>query len=181
MSQPEYVDNNGVGFNIHRGQDGTWQVWSWHNKLSGWTWRGTLPSHGAAHSFMATIGSFEEEKPMSNMSVKVLSLTVTNSTVYPIGDSPWLLGKWSVYYWLKMEIEALGGIGQGNSPALTTYVMAETVHEAIERAEYYSKYIQTFIDGNGPAAGLAMFREIVETIPEMEEERLNAKPDQATD
>lgn len=57
----QYVDKYGVGYNIHRGQDGTWQVWSLHSKTTGWTWIATVRSESLAHSFVSWYGNFEKE------------------------------------------------------------------------------------------------------------------------
>lgn len=61
MDTPQYVDDKGVGFSIHRSQDGSWQVWQLPNKKLGWCWVATLRSYSLAHSFMAWFGSFDDK------------------------------------------------------------------------------------------------------------------------
>lgn len=56
-----YVDRLGVQWDINRNPDGTYSVWSWENKQTGWIWRGTLPTFGSANKWVSVMGDFEEE------------------------------------------------------------------------------------------------------------------------
>jgi hypothetical protein len=49
MKTVMYVDANGYGYDVNKGSDGTWSVWQWVNKETGWCWKGT-PSYSLAMS-----------------------------------------------------------------------------------------------------------------------------------
>lgn len=61
MKEATYVDKNGYGYDVTKGSDGTWSVWQFVNKETGWCWKGTFPSYSLAMSFMSWFGSFKEE------------------------------------------------------------------------------------------------------------------------
>jgi hypothetical protein len=57
----KFTDTRGRLFHIDAKEDGTFALWTWRNKNSGWRYIGGFATYQEAHDMMVASGMFDKE------------------------------------------------------------------------------------------------------------------------